>query len=109
MMQGSSSGSATIDPGYMGLENLALGDEQTELSGETSSTAVIGEWDNDRGEEYAVEIRAPAEVGESSVPYQQVLPQYRKDAEQAIERSEIPREHEDRVKQYFDSLGRGDE
>ena len=58
------------------------------------------------GEEAYVEIKAPSTVGNrSAVPYVKVLPSYRKKAESALNRQQIPKEHEKRVKEYFDSLG----
>lgn len=53
------------------------------------------------------EIKAPTSVGtRSSVPYTKVLPSYKKKAESALDRQEIPRQHQKRVKEYFESLGK---
>jgi hypothetical protein len=53
-----------------------------------------------------VEIKAPATIGNrSSVPYTQVLPSYRRKAESALDRQQIPKEDENRVRAYFESLG----
>jgi hypothetical protein len=58
------------------------------------------------GEQAYVEIKAPSTVGNrSSVPYVRVLPSYRRKAESALNRQQIPKEHEKRVKEYFESLG----
>jgi hypothetical protein len=74
--------------------------------GQTSATRVQGQR-REEGEESYIEIRAPTHVGtRSSVPYNQVLPSYKKKAESAIERSEIPKEHQKRVREYFESLER---
>ena len=55
----------------------------------------------------AIEIKAPTTVGNrSSVPYTQVLPSYKKKAESAMNRQEIPKEHQKRVKAYFESLNK---
>ena len=43
----------------------------------------------------------------TSVPYQKVLPKYREAAEKAIDRDNIPKEHEKRVREYFESLAGG--
>jgi hypothetical protein len=59
------------------------------------------------GEETYIEIKAPSTIGNhSSVPYVKVLPSYRKKAESALNRQQIPKEHEKRVKEYFESLGK---
>lgn len=75
--------------------------------GKTTESQVSGDRDETRGDETIVEIRAPATTGNrSSVPYRKVLPSYQKKAEQAIDRKQIPKEHQKRVKEYFESLGR---
>lgn len=57
------------------------------------------------GEEWFVEVKAPSAMGDrTSVPYQKVLPKYREAAEKAIDREAIPKQHEQRVKEYFESL-----
>jgi hypothetical protein len=40
----------------------------------------------------------------SSVPFRNVLPSYEKKAESALNRQQIPKQHQRRVKEYFDSL-----
>jgi hypothetical protein len=77
--------------------------------GKTSESQVTGERREDgKGEETYIEIKGPTSVGNrSSVPYKSVLPSYRKKAEQAIDRQKIPKQHEKRVKEYFDSLNGG--
>ena len=57
------------------------------------------------GMEMTFEIKAPTFKGtKTSVAYQNVLPSYSKKAESAINRNEIPKEHQQRVKRYFESL-----
>lgn len=57
------------------------------------------------GLEMTFEIKAPTFKGtKSSVPYQKVLPSYAKKAESALNQNEIPKEHQQRVKRYFESL-----
>jgi hypothetical protein len=57
------------------------------------------------GMEMTYEIKAPTFKGtKSSVPYKNVLPSYSKKAESALNRNEIPKEHQQRVKRYFESL-----
>lgn len=75
--------------------------------GKTFDTQVSGAR-RETGEESFVEIKAPTTVGNrTSVPYTKVLPSYRKKAEQALGRQEIPKEHEKRVRAYFESLTKG--
>lgn len=82
-------------------------EKEMETKGTTRKTGVRGQW-GEQGEEYSVEIKAPTRLGsKSSVPYRKVLPSYKRAAESAIERNAVPREHEKRVKEYFDALGKG--
>lgn len=74
--------------------------------GKASPTMVMGQR-QDKGEETYIEIKAPAQLGKrSSVPYINVLPSYRKKAESALDRQQIPKEHQKRVKEYFEGLGK---
>ena len=43
----------------------------------------------------------------TSVPYQKVLPKYKNAAEKAIDRQDIPKDQEKRVREYFESLSGG--
>ena len=60
------------------------------------------------GEEVYIEVRGPSGIGsKSKTPYQNVLPQYRRSAEQALDKNKIPREYQSRVREYFRSLEEG--
>jgi hypothetical protein len=75
--------------------------------GTADPSMVTGQQRPTAGEQAYVEIKAPSTVGNrSAVPYVKVLPSYRKKAESALEHQQIPKEHEKRVKEYFESLGR---
>ena len=51
------------------------------------------------------EIKAPTFKGtRSSVSYEKVLPSYKQKAESALKKQDIPKQHQARVKRYFDSL-----
>lgn len=57
------------------------------------------------GLEMTYEIKAPTFKGtKSSIPYQNALPSYTKKAESALNQNQIPKEHQQRVKRYFESL-----
>ena len=82
-------------------------DKPEEGKGKTFETQVSGAR-RATGEETFVEIKAPTTVGNrTSVPYKSVLPSYEKKAERALGRKEIPKEHEKRVRAYFESLTKG--
>lgn len=62
----------------------------------------------EKGDETYMEIKGPASIGDrSKTPYFKVMPKYRKQAEEALNKEQIPKEHQKRVRDYFDSLNRG--
>jgi hypothetical protein len=95
------------DGTFMDTGHVNKLDKPEEGKGKTFETQVSGAR-RDTGEESFVEIKAPTTVGNrTSVPYKSVLPSYRKKAEEALGRKEIPKEHEKRVRAYFESLTKG--
>ncbi|MBX3095308.1 MAG: hypothetical protein KF812_00455 [Fimbriimonadaceae bacterium] len=76
-----------------------------EPGGTTVRTGIRGERrESDANEDY-VEVRAPAQNnGPSRVPYQQVLPQYRREAERSTTGNRLPKERRDRIREYYDSI-----
>ena len=80
-------------------------DKAAESKGKTTTSVISGQAREATGPQAYVEIKAPSLVGNrSSVPYQNVLPSYAKKAESALDRQQIPKEHQKRVKEYFESL-----
>lgn len=76
--------------------------------GKTSLTSITGQRDDTKKGETYVEIKGPTMVGaRSSISYTKDVLSAKKKAEQAIDRKRIPKEHEKRVRQYFDSLTSG--
>lgn len=60
------------------------------------------------GTETYVEIRGPSGLGSKTrVPYTKILPKYKREAEQALDKQQIPPGDEKRVRDYFDSLEGG--
>jgi len=78
-----------------------------EGQGSTTLTQIKGDRQKN-GEESYIEIKGPTTVGNrSGVKYTKVLPSYKKKAEEAIGKKTIPKQHEKRVREYFDSLTGG--
>lgn len=97
-------GSQDYFAGYGGINKS---DKEQEGKGTTNLVGVRGQR-RDEGEEWFVEVKAPSAMGDrTSVPYQKVLPKYKEAAEKAIDREKIPKEHEKRVREYFESLAGG--
>ncbi len=78
-----------------------------EGQGKTTLTQIKGQRQKN-GEESYIEIKGPTTVGNrSGVKYTKVLPSYKKKAEEAMKKNNIPKQHEKRVKEYFESLSGG--
>lgn len=90
---------------FQNTERINKLDKGEDIKATAQRTGVRGQRDQDRGKESYVEIKAPTLAGSrSSVPYSQVAPKAKQQAEQAIRKSKVPRKHEQRVRNYFDSL-----
>ena len=74
--------------------------------GSTYLSTVTGQSRDVPGQNAYIEMRGPTGQGlRSSIPYEKVLPSYKRKADEALNRQEIPPEHQKRVKKYFESLG----
>jgi len=59
----------------------------------------------EKGEAYSIQVLgAPDQPGKSKVPYYKVYSDYRKVAEHALDREDVPGPYRKRVKTYFESL-----
>lgn len=93
---------------FSNTEKVAHVDDAWKQQGKGNPDMIHGSRRTTPGEEQYIEIKAPSTVGNrSAVPYVTVLPSYKKKAESALNRQQIPKEHEKRVKEYFESLGGG--
>ena len=96
--------SSDEDDNFMDSGHVNMLDKAVEGKGKTFTTSVSGTR-RETGEETFIEIKAPTMLGNrTSVPYKSVLPSYNRKAEEALNRKEIPKEHEKRVREYFKSL-----
>jgi len=106
-IRGFGQGGRSKDDFFAGYGGINKSDQEEKGEGQTNLLGVRGQRRNE-GEEWFVEVKAPSAMGDrTSVPYGKVLPQYKDAAEKSIERQEIPKEHEKRVREYFESLGGG--
>lgn len=96
------------DDQFADTGKVVKSDEEMKTKGKGSATRVQGQWNEKAGDQWSVTVKAPTQVGNrSSVPYQSVMPQYRKAAEKALSGGKIPKDKEKRVREYFDSLSGG--
>ncbi|HWA82037.1 MAG TPA: hypothetical protein VG820_01285 [Fimbriimonadaceae bacterium] len=98
-------GAPSRDTYFANVDKVHHSDKPDPSKGTTSLTAIHGDRDDTRPGGTYVEIKGPTMVGNrSSVAYTRDVLSAKKKAEQAIDRQKIPKEHEKRVKAYFDSL-----
>lgn len=103
-MQRLGPGSPTTDM-WAGNTGVVPQGDKRDIKAKTQPVQVTGERGR-QGTETYVDIKGPSGVGmRSKTPYSAALPKYRKSAEQAIDRQEIPKSQQKRVRDYFDSLG----
>jgi len=95
------------DSFYKDLGMVPQTDKPEDIKATADPKQIKGER-QDEGDETYIEVRGPSKPGErSKTPYFKVLPKYKKKAEEALDKDRIPREHQKRVKDYFESLNRG--
>ena len=82
-------------------------EKEQDIKATTQEHAVRGER-GERGKETHIEIMGPSAAGErTKTPYTTLLPKYKKSAESAINRQQIPKSQQKRVREYFESLSGG--
>ena len=82
-------------------------DKEKDINATSSGHMITGQRANQGAETY-IEIKGPSGVGQrSKTPYSGVLPKYKKAAEQAMTTQQIPKSHQKRVREYFESLAGG--
>jgi len=92
---------------YRNIGMIPKNDKGEDIKATGDVKMIKGERQKD-GEETYVEVKGPSGLGErSKTPYYKVLPKYQKQAEDALDKNKIPKEHQARVKNYFESLNKG--
>ena len=100
------SGGRGQDDFFKNAGELPMLDKPEDIAAKSDAQAVRGER-GDKGEETYIEIKAPSGLGsKSSTPYKKVLPKYQRQAEDALNKKQIPKKHQQRVKEYFDSINK---
>ncbi|HEY3782416.1 MAG TPA: hypothetical protein VGL56_15145 [Fimbriimonadaceae bacterium] len=92
---------------FANTHQIPLSKDPHDIKAKSDPRAIRGERAA-QGTETYIEVKGPSGVGSKSrTPYVQVFKQYRKQAEQALDRQQIPPDQQKRVKDYFDSLQEG--
>lgn len=98
-------GAPTKDTYFANTGYINKGKGETS-QGKTYMTSVTGQSRDVPGKQIYIETRGPSGLGmKTTIPYKKVLPSYRQKADEAMNRQEIPPQHQLRVKKYFESLG----
>lgn len=84
--------------------SLSVDDKSSLLKVKFEDRIVTSQIGNKGPETYTEVIGPSAPGGKSGVPYQNVLPEYRKAAESALNKEDIPPRLRGKVRNYFDSL-----
>ena len=101
-------GAPTKDLFFANTGQIHKSEKPEASKGKTNLTSVTGQRDDTKKGDTYIEFKGPTMVGtRSSVAYTGDVLSAKKKAEQAIDRQKIPKEHEKRVKAYFDSLVKG--
>jgi hypothetical protein len=83
-------------------------ESEQDIEAKSREHAVSGARDEKRGKETHIEIMGPTKAGDRTrTPYTALLPKYKKSAESAINRQQIPKSEQKRVREYFESLAGG--
>ena len=83
-------------------------ENEEDIEAKSREHAVSGVRDENRGKETHIEIMGPTKAGDrTKTPYTALLPKYKKSAESAINRQQIPKSEQKRVREYFESLSGG--
>lgn len=95
------------DQFFRDIGQVPQNEQEEDIQAKPDVKAVKGQR-QETGDETYMEIKGPASIGDrSKTPYFKVMPKYRKQAEEALNKEQIPKEHQKRVRDYFDSLNRG--
>jgi len=106
MMWGPSPGDGN-EQYFANIHQVPLSDKPTDIKAQAEAHAVTGDR-GEQGTETYIETRGPTGLGsKSKTPYFNVLPKYKKQAEKALERQQIPPDQQKRVRYYFESLQSG--
>ncbi len=101
------SGGPGQDQFFRDIGQVPQNEQEEDIQAKPDVKAVKGQR-QETGDETYMEIKGPASIGDrSKTPYFKVMPKYRKQAEEALNKEQIPKEHQKRVRDYFDSLNRG--
>lgn len=101
-------GAPTSDNSYLGTDRVNQSDKPEKSQGKTSLQMIQGERDPSKKGESYIEFRGPATLnGRSSIQYTKDVVGAKQKAEKAIDRQKIPKEYQQRVKKYFESLSGG--
>ena len=104
---GFGNGAASKDSFFADTGRVPKSNQEKDITATTNARGVRGER-AEQGTETHIEVTAPTAAGDrTKTPLTNVLPKYRKTAESAINKQQIPKSQQKRVREYFESLAGG--
>jgi hypothetical protein len=86
-----------------GSQTLELGPRAEQLKGQGKEARLAGQMQKKPGGEYLY-LQSKPGAGAARAPYSSAYPQYRREAERAVERSQVPAQMRSMVRNYFDVI-----
>ncbi|MBI3651153.1 MAG: hypothetical protein HY231_08920 [Acidobacteria bacterium] len=83
--------------------NTARREAQRKLAGQGRAATISGQLQNRPGGDYVFSGVKP-DAGAARVPYSTAYPQYRRQAERTVERSQVPTQMRSMIRNYFDAI-----
>jgi hypothetical protein len=88
--------------GGQGTQSTRLESER-KLAGQGREAKIAGQMQNRQGGDYVYSGARPG-AGAARIPYSSAYPQYRRQAERSVERSQVPKHMRSMIRNYFDAI-----
>lgn len=76
---------------------------ERKLAGQGREAKIAGQMQNRQGGDYVYSGARPG-TGAARIPYSSAYPQYRRQAERSVERSQVPKQMRSMIRNYFDAI-----
>jgi hypothetical protein len=102
--QKGSTGQGTQQQGSGGQgTQTARVESERKLAGQGREAKIAGQMQNRQGGDYVYSGARPG-TGAARIPYSSAYPQYRRQAERSVERSQVPKHMRSMIRNYFDAI-----
>jgi hypothetical protein len=102
--QKGSTGQGTPQKGAAGQgTQMSRVESERKLAGQGKEAKISGQMQNRQGGDYVYSGAKPG-TGAARIPYSSAYPQYRRQAEKSVERSQVPKHMRSMIRNYFDAI-----